>query len=377
VSAARQNPTIRRLAAVFLVSSVMVHPANAASERRVLVGYYPSWLAATTQNLDATSDAYTHVVIAFAKPDFAWDGTSWAGTGLQFAASPDDVRQQIQALHARGLRVLLAVGGAKYLNWAPLAAEAGKPGAITAALSTFVSEMGFDGLDVDYETEGADPAQISEYAATITVLRHAAGPDKTLALAAWSTGADCTSATGTEVCGGKVSVWPGRSGRERLVFRDTALFKQINMISVMSYDAGTETFDAVRAWSLYRDLVPANITVNIGFEIAPEGWGGARLVAGDADAMCEGSIIQGDQFGDKVDKPYSVSRLLRDGPLTHRPNSNPRDGAMLWHITKVQAMPSCGNPVVVSPRELELTARVLLDRQRSASPAFSEDTDDY
>jgi hypothetical protein len=26
---------------------------------------------------------------------------------------------------------------------------------------------------------------------------------------------------------------------------------------------------------------------------------------------------------------------------------------------------------------LELTARVLLDRQRSASPAFSEDTDDH
>jgi hypothetical protein len=368
--------TIRRFAAVFLVSSAMVHPAT-ASERRALVGYYPSWLAATTQSLDATSDAYTHVVIAFAKPDFTWDGATWTGTGLQFAASPDEVREQIKALHARGLHVLLAVGGAKYLNWAPLAAEAGKPGPIRAALKAFVSDMGFDGLDVDYEAEGADPAQISEYTAVIKVLRNAAGPDKLLALAAWSTGADCTPATGIEACGGKVSVWPGRSGRERLVFRDAAVLHKINMISVMSYDAGYETFDAVRAWSLYRDLVPASITVNIGFEIAPEGWGDAKLVAKDADATCTGSIVTGDQFGSKVGKPYSVSRLLQDGPLTHRPNSNPRDGAMLWHITKTQNMPTCGNPVVVSPRELELTARVLLDRQRSASPAFSEDTDDH
>lgn len=354
-----------------------MYPANAASERRALVGYYPSWLAATTQPLTATSDAYTHVLIAFAKPDFAWDGSSWAGTGLQFAAAPDEVRQQIAALQARGIRVLLAVGGAKYLNWAPLAAEAGKAGAITAALQTFVADMGFDGLDVDFETDGAEPAQIQEYTAAIKALRNAAGPKKMLALAAWSTGADCTAATGSDACGGKISLWDGRAGRERLVFRDAAILHTINMISVMSYDAGYETFDAVRAWTLYRDLVPASITVNIGFEIAPEGWSGAKLVAADADATCTGSIILGDQFGDTVGKPYSVSRLLRDGPLTHRPNSNPRDGAMLWHITKVQAMPSCGNPVVVSPRELELTARVLLDRQRSASPAFSEDTDDH
>jgi hypothetical protein len=327
--------------------------------------------------LDATSDAYSHVVVAFAKPDFAWDGTSWTGTGLQFVVPPDEVRRQIQTLQARGIRVLLAVGGATYLNWAPLAAEAGKPGPITAALMKFVADMGFDGLDVDYETDGAEPAQIAEYTAAITALRNAAGADKLLALAAWSTGADCTPATGTTACGGKVSIWPGRSGRERLVFRDAAVLHKINMISVMSYDAGYETFDAVRAWTLYRDLAPASITVNIGFEIAPEGWGGAKLVATDGDAICTGSIILGDQFGVHVGKPYSVSRLLQDGPLTHRPNSNPRDGAMLWHITKVQNMPSCGNPVVVSPRELELRARVLLDRQRSASPAFSEDTDDH
>lgn len=348
-----------------------------SAERRALVGYYPSWLAASTQSLSATSNVYTHVVVAFAKPDFSWNGQDWRGTGLQFETSIDDLRRQIAMLHKRGIRVLLAVGGAKYLDWAPLAAEAGKPGPITTALSKFVAALGFDGLDVDYETEGAAPAQIAEYRAAIGALRQAAGGDKLLTLAAWSTGADCTKDTGSAPCGGQFSFWEERAGRERLVFRDANVLRKIDMISVMSYDAGTENFDPVRAFALYRALVPAAIPLNIGLEIAPEGWGSAALVAHDRDAVCAGAITKQDQFGNKVDKPYSVTRLLQEGPLTKRANANPRDGAMLWHITKTQNMPSCGHPVVVSPRELELTARVLLDRQHSASPAFSEDTDDH
>jgi hypothetical protein len=367
--------TLRRTTAALLLSVVLAMPALAA-ERRALVGYYPSWMAATTQPLSATSGAYTHVVIAFAKPDLAFNGKSWVGTGLQFETSLDDVRGQIAALHKRGIRVLLAVGGATYLNWAPLAAEADRPGPRVAALKRFAEALGFDGFDVDYETEGVGPAQVAQYRDAIKALSQAAG-GKLLSLAAWSTGADCTAATGTAPCGGETTVWDGRVGRERLVFRDAAVLGKIGMISVMSYDAGTAQFDPVRAFALYRDLVPAKIPVNIGFEIAPEGWGGARLVASDRDAVCPGSITTKDQFGNKVGKPYSGSRLLRDGPLTRRPNANPRDGAMLWHIVKTQDMPKCGHSAVISPRELELKARVLLDRQHSATPAFSEDTDDH
>ncbi len=375
MSARRPGPALRRISAALLLSAVLCGPASSA-ERRAFVGYYPSWLAATTQPLSATSNAYTHVVVAFAKPDFAFDGRTWTGTGLQFETSLADVRGQIAALHKRGIRVLLAVGGATYLNWAPLAAEADKPGPRVAALKRFADALGLDGFDVDYETDGAGPKQVAQYRAAIKALSRAAGP-KLLSLAAWSTGADCTVATEIAPCGGKTTVWDGRVGRERLVFGDRALFGKVGMISVMSYDAGTEEFDPVRAFALYRALVPANIPVNIGFEIAPEGWGGAKLVAHDRDAVCPGSITKKDQFGNAVGKPYSVARLLHDGPLSKRPNANPHDGAMLWHIVKTQNMPQCGHPVVVSPRELELTARVLLDPQHSASPAFSEDTDDH
>ncbi len=364
-----------RLAALLLSTAIAVTSAATAGEKRALVGYYPSWFEATAAKLSATPVGYTHVIVAFAKPDFAWNGKNWVGTGLQFTGTPADVKKQIAVLKARGVKVVLAVGGATYLNWAPLAAEADKPGPITVALTQFLIDMGLDGLDVDYETDGAGPQQVAEYRSAIRALSNAAGAGKMLSLAAWSTGADCSKVTGTAPCGGKLGVWDGRTGRERLVFADTGLFAKLSMINVMSYDAGVDEFDPVKAWMLYRTLVPATVTLNIGFEISPEGWGPARLVATNAKAVCPGAKIKADQFGNPVNKPYSVERALKDGPLSH--HENPHDGAMLWHLVKDQALPHCGHPAVVSPRELELTARVLLDRQRSASPAFSEDTDDH
>jgi hypothetical protein len=360
------------LAALLLATAVA--PSALAAERRALVGYYPSWFQAHSAPLVASPPSLTHVIIAFAKPDFVWNGKDWTGTGLQFTASPDEIRQQVAALQARGTKVVLAVGGATYLNWGPLAAEADNPGKLTHALMQFVADLGLDGIDVDYETEGAAPPQVTEYRGAIRALANAAS-GKMLSLAAWSTGADCSKATGTAPCRGKTGVWEGRTGRERLVFADTSLFSKLSMINVMSYDAGVDEFDPVKAWSLYRAMVPASITVNIGFETSPEGWGPARLVATNAKAVCLGARIKADQFHNSVNQPYSLERGLTDGPLSS--TTNMRDGAMIWHLVKDQNLPHCGRPVVASPRELELTARVLLDRQRSASPAASEDTDDH
>jgi Glycosyl hydrolases family 18 len=329
--------------------------------------------------LSCVSPVYTHVVIAFAKPDLSWDGTSWAGTGLAFKGPPGEIRRAVDALQARNVRVLLAVGGSTYTNWAPLAAEGrdNSYGPVTDALARLVSSLGLDGLDVDYEAEGASPAQIGEYGDVIRAMRNAvdlSGYHKMLTLAGWSTGADCTSATGLAPCGGKTSSWPGRSGRERLVLADHAIVRKINMISIMSYDAGTENYDAAVSWKLYRALVPSRTVVNIGFEIAPEGWGDGRLVARDSDASCAGSVVQASQFGDRVNLPYSVERLIRSGPLSAQPNSNPRDGVMLWHILKNQDLPLCGASPVVSPAELETEAGFLLQGSRAAPrPASAEE----
>ena len=348
--------------------------------RRVFVGYYPSWLDAasnpatdrtrTVPNLATVPPAYSHIVVAFAQPDFSWNGdmTSWAGSGLGFRASPAQIKQAIDAAHARKQRVLLAIGGATYTNWDALAAEgrSGIAGPVSKALAHMIEVLGFDGTDVDYEREGTNTAAIEEYQDVIRALGavvHLAGREKILTLAAWSTGADCTAATGLSPCQGKASSWPeGRTGRERLVFAQPEIVRMLTMVSVMSYDAGYQNYNPVRGWSLYRALLPKRVIVNMGFEIAPEGWGAGRLVAEDGQAQCTGSIILADQFGTAVNRPYSVDRLMKTGPLSEQSQS--KDGIMLWHILKDDNLPNCGSRPVVSPKEFEAKASALLDARR-------------
>ena len=375
------------------VASAHESTAPGAGEHRAFVGYYPSWLdlpiasnpdgahAAPKTGLATVPPVYSHIVIAFAQPDFSWNGdmTSWAGSGLSFRASPDQIKQAIEIVHAHKQRVLLAVGGATYTNWAALAAEGRSRtlGPLSKALARMIDALGFDGLDVDYELEGTNTAAIREYRDAIRALNaaiHLAGRDKLLTLAAWSTGADCTAATGLSPCGGKASSWPeGRTGRERLVFAEPDIVQMLKMVSVMSYDAGYENYDPVMGWTLYRALLPKTVIVNIGFEIAPEGWGDSKLVAEDVQTQCPGSIILADQFGTPVNRPYSVERLIKAGPLSRQ--SQNRDGIMLWNILKNDKLPSCGPRPVVSPREFETKASALLEAWREPRAQFQSGSD--
>ena len=82
---------------------------------------------------------------------------------------------------------------------------------MTKALAHMVGALGFDGVDIDYEVEGTGGAAIADYRDAIRALDAAvrlAGRDKALTLAAWSIGADCTTATGLSPCRGKASSWP-------------------------------------------------------------------------------------------------------------------------------------------------------------------------
>lgn len=346
---------------------------KAVQTRRAYVGYYPSWsdpwFSATDASGAALTDdqilvrskfaripaTYTHVNVSFADPNFTWNGdmSSWAGTGLGFTARPSDIKRAIDVLHARNLKVLLAVGGATYGNWTALAAEgnAGVAGPITQSLTKMLTALGFDGLDVDYEVAGADAANVTRYRGAINAMRRAvdaAGGGRILTLAAWSTGADCTAATATVPCGNAISYWGGSAGRERLLFSDATTAAKLDMVSVMSYDARYERYDGRVAWNLYRELLPAKTIVNIGFQPAPEGWAGAQLVINDADAGCTGSVVLLDQFSKAVNKPYSVQRLASVPMASTSTKANPRDGAMLWEILKT-ATGTCGAAPLASP----------------------------
>lgn len=335
------------------------------ANKRVFVGYYPSWSdnwfsAYSWDNVTKLTDdqilaaskmaripgTYTHVVAAFAQPNFTWTSANmktnaWTGTGLNFNAGPKDIAAAIKVLHDRNIKVLVAVGGATYNNWDALAAEdVSTNGVITNALAQMLIDVGFDGLDIDYEVEGITT---KNYTGAVNAMRKAVdiakvktGKDMVLALAGWSTGADPEG-----------TYWGGKSGGERLVFSQTGMAAKIDMVSIMSYDARYEYYDGVKAWEYYRDLFPSTTIVNIGLETAPEGWAGGMLVVNDADDLCTGSRILKDQTRVDVNKPYSVHRYA-SAVMNPRHNSNPRDGAMLWQILKT-ANASCGTAIVASP----------------------------
>ncbi len=291
-------------------------------------------------------------MVAFADPNFSWGGlaaNSWSGTGINFNSRPSDIKAAIDVLHQRNIKVVLAVGGATYHNWDGLAAEgASGSGARTTALANFIRDMGIDGLDVDYEVD----ANVERYANVTKAMRNAlaqAGGGKLLTTAAWSTGADCTSATSSHPdCAGKLSFWGGNAGRERLLmmnYPDVA--RSFNMVNVMSYDARYENYDGVTAYNEYRKLWPSSTIVSIGLEPPPEGWAGGILVVNDADAQCEGSRNLKNQYGATLNQPYSVHRYI-NAVVASSPNDNPRDGAMLWSILKT-ATGNCGSAAVASP----------------------------
>ena len=352
---------------------------KADQTKRIFTGYYPSWSDNwfTAVNWDGTAKTldqiftesklakipaqYTHVQLSFANPNFSWGGMaadSWSGTGISFNAKPSDIKMAIKVLHARNIKVTLAVGGATYNDWTPLENEAGGTGPIKTALTNFLRDMDIDGMDVDFEVGGADAANVSAYAKSIQALREAtdaAGSGKILTLAGWSTGADCTAATsGDAGCAGKVSYWGGSAGRERLTFKKTAvggprngqsIGSLLNIVSIMSYDAQTLHYDPVTAYKAYRPLLPASTIVSLGLETAAEGWAGGALVINNADAVCAGSTISQDQYGVANPGAYSVERFANTMLAS---TVNARDGLMLWHILKADSV-QCGAKPTAMP----------------------------
>jgi hypothetical protein len=339
---------------------------------RYYAGYYPTWSDNwfTVMNWDGTKKSdndiynasnfakvpgvYTHVMVAFAQPNFTWGGmaaNSWSGTGINFNATPADIKEVIRILHILKKRVVLAVGGATYTSWSALAAEAGSTGSPTkGALTQFMRDMGIDGLDVDFEVTGADSATVSQYASAIQAMREAtdaAGAGHILTVAAWSTGSDYIAGTQSDPgYPGTLSYWGGSAGRERLAFKYTVMSGPLagrkigtlfDVVNIMAYDAQTYHYDPVTAFDQYRALVPSTTVVSLGLEIPPEGWAGGILVVHNSDAGADGTVVVADQYGHTPRGPYSIERS--GGHVIHNTvTANAHDGLMLWEVTKTQSV---------------------------------------
>lgn len=224
-----------------------------AAAQPLLAGYHESWAEQRVATPEATRlarlpAAFDLVFLAFARPDARYRGDfDLRGTGLGFPFDGHFARDAVRALRRRhpAVKLLLSVGGATYADWSVL--EAG-------ALARLVVDLELDGLDVDFEPGfpgcRADAAgQVAcasdaRFIAVVRALRQALPRPWLLAVAGWSVGAYGEGEW-------REAQPRGRYTGLALGLLRSPLAAEIDLLSIMAYDAGTR-LDPAQAFAAYR-----------------------------------------------------------------------------------------------------------------------------
>lgn len=248
--------------------------AIASTDDKVFVGYFQSWSetwASTPEELQLSKIApYVNmVIVSFMKPDATYIQGSYdlSYTGLNFSADPKVVKDAIALLKQRNpnTKVLLAVGGASYTNFAQLNAT---------AIANVVSDFGFDGVDIDYEPDDNAVcsyvgSQIScttdtEFRSVVSQVREVLPRPYLVTVAAWSIGAYGEGQwTDSQPKGQKTGLL--------LNLLRSSEAAMIDQLHVMSYDAGT-SYNPQEALAAYQNYFSGKVVM--GVEVPPEAWGG-------------------------------------------------------------------------------------------------------
>jgi chitinase len=266
---------------------------------KLVVGYYQTWSspwASSGANLDlAKTPSHVNVVIlSFAKPECTYTKGSYAlaGTGLDFSSDGTVVRDAVKILKANnpGTRVLLAVGGATYTNFAALN---------TKCVKDLVDDLGLDGADIDYEPSnpacqrlsggGVKCATDAESVDVVTKFR-AAMPKGSyiLSTASWHVGCYGVGAYANSL---PASIYTGVN----LAMAKSAAGSTLDLINLMSYDAGgpASTGFSWRESFLSTRVAWPTAAVAVGVEVPPEAWGGFVSDAADVQARADFALANG------------------------------------------------------------------------------------
>jgi chitinase len=145
---------------ILLLMALFATAQRAAAQFKV-VGYMPSWAG------DVNAIQYsklTHINYAFALPT--------ASGGLQAIENPGKLQNLVSLAHARGVKVLIAVGGwnnGDDSGFESLAANSTYRNNFVTTLINFVNQYGLDGVDIDWEYPDAG-ASANNYATLMNQL---------------------------------------------------------------------------------------------------------------------------------------------------------------------------------------------------------------
>ena len=122
----------------------------------VILAYFPSWSenfvsAGQPSKLRDIPAFVNHVFLAFAKPNLSYLKGSYdlSGTGIEVPYDGCTLKESIGALKAKGINVILSVGGETYWR------DASSYEIDYAQIKDLVDDIGFAGIDWDFEPDGS------------------------------------------------------------------------------------------------------------------------------------------------------------------------------------------------------------------------------
>jgi len=206
---------------------------------------------------------------------------------LQFSSDPIVVKEAIALLKHRNpkTKVLVAVGGATYPNFANINAT---------AIALFVRTFGLDGVDLDFEPSNPSCSNIngsiscssdSLYVASVRALRRALPKGSAILTAAtWSVGAYGE--------GQWASALPASPYTGVALTMLKTVGNLLDGLHVMAYDAGV-SYNPLQAYDAYRNYYPYG-NILMGVEVPIE-YGGHALTLPELDTIANYIKSQGGQ----------------------------------------------------------------------------------
>lgn len=285
------QPSPQRL--VWLIWLALCWGTQCHAADRIFIGYYESWLAKINAgDLDealAGLPASVNIVnLAFMRPDAQYSGNlELSGTGFEFRYSGTVLKDSIAKLKQRraGTKVLASVGGDAYTNWS---------GLNPTAIAHFIHDFGLDGVDVDFEPPAAGCKQTRGrivcdidglLSMSIRNLREALPSPAILELTSVSTGAFGEGPWKDSAPRGSPFY-----GMMLELLRDPRRREQIDILSIMAYDAGS-TFDPLESFDAFRNYFRGPIA--IGFTPPPESWGDHSYSDQEVEAVLRAALSRG------------------------------------------------------------------------------------
>jgi Glycosyl hydrolases family 18 len=265
-------------------------------------------------------------------------------------------------------------------------------------LLQLANALGVDGIDMDYEAATVNnDANVAQYSNVLTILHNtakamnglnAAGKSnpKLFTMAVSGVGADCAPENSSDPYCQTLhlnSAWSG-SGVERRVLKANNLAKWLDMVNIMTFDAGFYAYDPVLAYKQYRGLLPAGVPVNVGLEVlfssvigGPLGPEQSKLMVNDADVdaiACPGTVMLNDQYSTiwnnpavlrPVNRPYSVQNLATSVNNFNKATAT-KDGLMMWSLFRIESenlnpnAVTCNGVIAATPESARIRAAQIM-----------------